>query len=106
MQVRLMEDLFGAELYELFAEDDCLMFFGPAGRSIRIPFTELRHLSVEGPGADRKRFVLECTSGIYEGRFAGREDADALIHLLSEKCGCYMDIRMDMDPPGMPRTDF
>lgn len=97
MQVRLMKDLFEADLYDLSAAEDHLVFSGREGDSIRIPFSELRHFSVEGHGNGQKRFVLECASGMYEGKFTDPKDPDEFIHLLTEKCGCYMDIRMDME---------
>ena len=97
MQVKLVEELFGTAVYDLEVTQDSLAFSNPDGSSIIIPFSELRHFSAEGKGHRLNWFVLESASKIYEGRFLNETDADRLIALLREKCGCYTDIRLDME---------
>ena len=97
MQVRLTEGMFVAETYDLEAAGDALVFSGPEKNRIRIPYGELLHFDLEGSGNALKRFILETASKVYEGRFLRSGDADRMLRLLREKCGCYVDVRLDME---------
>ena len=102
MKVKIQKGLFEARLYELAVTEDCLMLIDPDEHALQIPLRDLRHLSIEGRGCGKKQFILETECHTFEGCFLHREDADALIRQLSEQCGCYLDIRMDMEQEGCP----
>ena len=97
MQVRLTEGMFVEKTYDLEVSEDSLVFSGPEKPGIRVLFKDLLHFDLEGSGKTLKRFILETASGTYEGRFLRSGDADRMLRVLREKCGCHVDIRLDME---------
>ena len=97
MQIRLMEGLFEPQLFELELQEDKLVLRGDRGQERIILLSQLRHFNLEGSGKKLNQFFLETGDRTYEGRFLNPGDGECFLALLREKCGCYLDIRMDIE---------
>ena len=98
MQVKLMEGLFSSSLCEVQVAENGLLLTASEGKELCIPYTQLRHIDISGKQDRRKRLRIETDAAVYEGQFPTDEDAAVFLDRLRQLKGCYVDIRLDLDP--------
>lgn len=97
MEVKLKQQRFRTELYDLTMEEDVLVFSAGAETTFCVALGELLHFDLDGRGDKLKHFVMETTENVYEGYFLQEGDAEKLLAFLRTNCKCYVDVHLDAE---------
>ena len=97
MRVRLTTSIFSFETYELEIEDGGLVFTQAQKRKTRIPFESIQRFDLEGDNKSPQHFVLTTREESLEGCFLEEGSAAEVITALKNKCGCYINVQLNME---------